>query len=188
MNKISYLEIPDRKSLPDAVETLFQKFEHKLGMLPNMPQIFALTPEHFLKWFSYYDFLMRNEQSALSRREREMMALVVSSENKCEYCLATHSAYLRELTADAILPDVIIHNFRKADIPEREMRLLEFAHKVTTSSFAMNEADLQPLRDVGLTEATIFEAAQVAAMFNFTNRLANALGWKPNPEYYSMHR
>lgn len=188
MAKPSWLKVPDRSDVPENVETLFQKFEAKLGMLPNMPQIFSLTPEHFLKWFGYYDFLMRSEQSGLSRREREMMALVVSSENKCEYCLATHSAYLRELTGDAILPDVLIHNFRRADISEREKALLEFAYKMTRCSFEMTEEDLQPLRNLGLSDATIFEAAQVAAMFNYTNRLANALGWKPNPEYYAMHR
>ena len=52
----------------------------------------------------------------------------------------------------------------------------------------MTPDDLTPLREVGLSDETIFEAAQVAAMFNFTNRLANSLGWKPNDEYYSQHR
>lgn len=52
----------------------------------------------------------------------------------------------------------------------------------------MSPDDLTPLRAVGLSDEAIFEAAQVAAMFNFTNRLANALGWKPNEEYYHLHR
>lgn len=60
--------------------------------------------------------------------------------------------------------------------------------KMTVAAQEMTEADLEPLRVVGLTDAEISELAQVAAMFNFTNRLANALGWKPNPEYYGMYR
>jgi alkylhydroperoxidase family enzyme len=59
---------------------------------------------------------------------------------------------------------------------------------MTNDSFTMSPDDLQPLRELGLSDETIFEIAQVAAMFNLTNRMANALGWKPNEEYYHQHR
>jgi uncharacterized peroxidase-related enzyme len=188
MDKLSFLRVPERSEVSPEVETLFQKFEAKVGFLPNVAKVFSLTPEHFLKWFSYYDFLLRNEQSPLSRKEREMIALVVSSENKCEYCLASHSAYLRDITKDTILPDVLIHNYRRAPLSERERALLDFAVQLSQASYEMDETDVQLLRDVGLTDEAIFETAQVAAMFNFTNRLANALGWKPNEAFYSQAR
>ena len=188
MENLSWLRVPERSNVPTEVETLFQKFEAKVGFVPNVAKVFSLTPEHFLRWFHYYDFLLRNEASPLSRKEREMIALVVSSENKCEYCLASHSAYLRDLTKDAILPDVLVHNYRRAELSERERALLDFAVKLTKSSYEMNEEDLTMLRSLGLSDEAIFETAQVAAMFNFTNRLANALGWKPNDEFYSQAR
>jgi uncharacterized peroxidase-related enzyme len=183
----AWLRVPEPEELPEAVRTLFGKFVEKTGFIPNVARNFALLPEHFLRWFGYYDYLMRSE-GHLSRREREMIAVVVSSHNRCEYCLASHSAYLRELTGDPILPDVLIANHRRAEISPRERALLDFAVRMTTDSPRMEEADLEPLRSVGLSDEAIFEAAQVAAMFNFTNRLANALGWKPNAEYYAMHR
>jgi uncharacterized peroxidase-related enzyme len=188
MDNLSYLRVPERSEVNSDVETLFQKFEAKVGFLPNVAKVFSLTPEHFLRWFHYYDFLLRNEQSPLSRKEREMIAIVVSSENSCEYCLASHSAYLRDITKDSILPDVLIHNYRRAKLTERERALLDFAVKLTKASYEMDEKNLLPLHKVGLSDEAIFEAAQVAAMFNFTNRLANALGWKPNEEFYSQSR
>lgn len=188
MKKLSWLSVPDRNDLPENTQTLFAKAEEKLGELPNVFPIFALTPEHFMRWFKYYDFLMRNEESALSRAEREMIGLVVSAENRCEYCLGSHSAYLRELTDDHVKADVITHNYRRADLTERERVMLDFAHKLTVSSAQMTPEDLQPMRDAGLSDETIFEVGQVAAMFNFTNRLANAFGWKPNESYYAQHR
>jgi uncharacterized peroxidase-related enzyme len=187
-HELSWLRVPERSEVPQEVEALFQKFEHKVGFVPNVAKVFSLTPEHFLRWFHYYDFLLRNEESPLSRKEREMIALVVSSENNCEYCLTSHSAYLRDITKDAILPDVLIHNYRRAELTERERALLDFALAVTKESYEMNEQDLELLRNVGLSDEAIFETAQVAAMFNFTNRLANALGWKPNNEFYSQSR
>jgi uncharacterized peroxidase-related enzyme len=183
----SWLRVPEPEGLPEQVQTLFGKFIEKTGFVPNVIRNFALLPEHLLRWFSYYDYLMRSE-GQLSRREREMIAVVVSSHNQCEYCLASHSAYLRDLTGDPILPDVLIANYRRAEISPRERALLDFAASMTTNSPRMDEGDLEALREVGLSDEAIFEAAQVAAMFNFTNRLANALGWKPNAEYYAMHR
>ncbi|RIH87375.1 peroxidase-related enzyme [Calidithermus roseus] len=183
----SWLRVPQPEELPEQVQTLFGKFVEKTGFVPNVIHNFALLPEHLLRWFGYYDYLMRSE-GHLSRREREMIAVVVSSHNQCEYCLASHSAYLRDLTGDPVLPDVLIANYRRAEISPRERALLDFALKITTDSPRMEETDLEPLRSVGLSDEAIFEAAQVAAMFNFTNRLANALGWKPNAEYYAMHR
>lgn len=183
----SWLRVPEPEGLPEQVQTLFGKFVEKTGFVPNVIRNFALLPEHLLRWFGYYDYLMRSE-GQLSRREREMIAVVVSSHNQCEYCLASHSAYLRDLTGDPILPDVLIANYRRAEISPRERALLDFAVSMTTDSPRMEEGDLEALREVGLSDEAIFEAAQVAAMFNFTNRLANALGWKPNAEYYAMHR
>ncbi len=187
MEKTSWLEIPKRQDLPTDTQKLIDKAEDKFGFVPNVLANFAINPEHLMRWFDYYNFLMQ-EDYQLSRREREMIAVVVSAENKCEYCLATHSSYLREITADAILPDTLIHNYHRANISAREKALLDFAVKMTNESFKMVEADLEPLREQGLNDQAIGELAQVAAMFNYTNRLLNALGWKPNQEYYGMFR
>ncbi|MER3480569.1 MAG: alkylhydroperoxidase [Meiothermus sp.] len=185
----AWIRVPEPSEAPPDVQVLFGKFLEKTGLIPNVARNFALLPEHFLRWFRYYDFLMRSEEhSALSRREREMIAVVVSAENRCEYCLASHSAYLREISGDPVLPEVLSANYRRADLTPRERALLDFAVKMTQDSPTMSPDDLTPLRAVGLSDEAIFEAAQVAAMFNFTNRLANALGWKPNEEYYHLHR
>jgi uncharacterized peroxidase-related enzyme len=185
---ISRLRVPAREQLPDEVRTLLDRAEAKLPFVPNVFHAFALTPEHFLRWFRYYDYLMRTDDSELSRAEREMIALVVSAENRCEYCLASHGAYLREVGGDHVTAEVLTHNYRRARLSARERAILDFAHALTTRSLEMDEADLAPLRAVGLTDEAIFEVAQVAAMFAFTNRLANALGWRPNPEFYAAHR
>lgn len=187
-SEMSWLEVPERGDLPEDVQALFAKAEEKLGHIPNVFRVFALTPEHFMRWFRYYDVLMRNEQSDLTRAEREMIGLAVSAENRCEYCLGAHGAYLRELTDDHVKAEVITHNYRRAKLSVRERALLDFAVKLTHESSEMKPDDLKPLRELGLSDETIFEAAQVAAMFNFTNRLANAFGWKPNEAYYDQHR
>ncbi len=110
--------------------------------------------------------------------------MAISGENRCEYCVASHKRYLKDLTGDPILPEVLAANPRRAELAPRTKALVDFALKVTHRHHEMTEEDLKPLREAGLSDEAILEAAEVAAMFNFTNRLLNSLGFKPNPEYY----
>lgn len=179
---ISWLRVPEEAELSEEVRALFARFREKTGFVPNVARAFALSPR-FLLWFRYYDTLMRGE-GLLSREEREAMAVAISGENRCEYCVASHKRYLKDLTGDPVLPEVLAANPRRAELPPRTRALVDFALKVTHRHFEMTEEDLGPLREAGLSDEAILEAAEVAAMFNFTNRLLNALGFKPNPEYY----
>ncbi|MEN2981573.1 MAG: peroxidase-related enzyme [Thermus sp.] len=179
---ISWLRVPEEAALSEEVRDLFARFREKTGFVPNVARAFALSPR-FLLWFRYYDQLMRGE-GLLTREEKEAMAIAISGENRCEYCVASHKRYLKDLTGDPILPEVLAANPRRADLPPRTRALVDFALKVTHRHHEMTEEDLRPLREVGLSDEAILEAAEVAAMFNFTNRLLNALGFKPNPEYY----
>lgn len=180
---ISWLRVPEERELPEEVQALFARFQEKTGFVPNVARAFALSPR-FLLWFRYYDALMRGE-GLLSREEREAMAIAISGENRCEYCVASHKRYLKDLIQDPILPEVLAANPRRAEMPPRMRALVAFALKVTHGHHQMTEEDLRPLREVGLSDEAILEAAEIAAMFNFTNRLLNALGFKPNPEYYA---
>ena len=52
----------------------------------------------------------------------------------------------------------------------------------------MTEEDLVALRGVGLSDDEVWDVAEIAAMYNFTNRMALALGQQPNPEYHRLDR
>ncbi len=95
---------------------------------------------------------------------------------------------MRLLTKDAALADQIAADYRQAPLEPRERAMLDFAVKVTLASHECTEADAEALRAAGWTDEEIMDIAETAAMFNFTNRLANALGWEPNPEYESLGR
>src|SRR6266508_4498039 len=75
-----------------------------------------------------------------------------------------------------------------AQLDRRERAMLDFAVKLTQASDQCTEDDVEALREAGWTDEDIFDIAEVAAMFNFTNRLASAFGWLPNPEYFTLGR
>ncbi len=183
--RLSWLRVPE--ALPREVEDVAAPVAERLGFVPNVFRFLALRPEHLLRWWSYYDHLMRGP-SGLTKVQREMIAVVVSAANRCHYCMISHGAALRVLTEDPILVDYLLTDYRHAPLELRERAMLDFAVKLTEEPHAMVEADIEALRQAGWTDEDILDIAQVTAMFNFTNRLASALGWIPNPEYHGLGR
>ena len=102
--------------------------------------------------------------------------------------MTTHGAAVRLLTGSRVLADALLQDYRRAPLSPRDRTMLDFAVKVTRRSHRCGDADIRLLRRVGWTDEDIMDIAEVAAMFNFTNRLANALGWVPNPQYARLGR
>jgi uncharacterized peroxidase-related enzyme len=95
---------------------------------------------------------------------------------------------LRLLTKDPALADQVRADWRAAPLEARELAMLEFAQRLTHASSRMGEGDVEALRAAGWSDEDVMDIAETAAMFNFTNRLANALGWVPNREYDQLGR
>jgi uncharacterized peroxidase-related enzyme len=187
VGRIAWLRVPGDDEVPGEVEELWAKPLERLGFVPNVLRVFALRPRHLTAWWTYYEDLMRGD-SGLSKAQREMIAVVVSAQNRCHYCIVSHSAALRKLTKDPALADRLATGYKYADLEPKERVMLDFAVKLTAESHRSTEADVEALRQAGWSDEEIMDIAQVAAMFNFTNRLASTLGWVPNEEYFTLGR
>ena len=185
--RIARLHVPDEEDVPAEVKELWALPLEKLGFVPNVLRVFALRPKHLLGWWAYYDELLRGE-SGLTKAQREMIAVVVSVANRCHYCIVSHTAALRKLTKDPAFVERLATGYKYAELEPRDRAMLDFAVKLTEASDRCTDGDVQALRDAGWSDEEIMDIAQVAAMFNFTNRLASGLGWLPNREYFSLGR
>jgi uncharacterized peroxidase-related enzyme len=184
---ICWLDIPDADEVPDEVRALWSKPLEKLGFVPNVLRAYAIRPRHLQLWNDFYDELMRGD-SGLTKAQREMIAVVVSTTNRCHYCIVSHSAALRKLTGDPLLVEQVQTNHAYARLEAKEQAMLDYAVKLTERSSTCTEADVDVLREAGWSDEEIMDITEVAAMFNFTNRLASGLGWRPNPEYVNLGR
>ncbi len=185
--RLCWLHLPPADEAPDEVKELWAKPLEKLGFVPNVLRVYAIRPRHLQLWNEFYDELMRGE-SGLTKAQREMIAVVVSTTNRCHYCVVSHSAALRKLTGDPLFVEQLATNHAYARVDPKERAMLDFAVKVTERSSTCTEADVDALREAGWTDEDVMDIAEVTAMFNFTNRLASGLGWRPNDEYVSLGR
>ena len=181
------LDLPMVEPLPEGTQKYFDLCTEKLGLIPNVLQAYAFDIDKLNTFAALYNDLMLGD-SGLTKLEREMIAVVVSSINKCFYCLAAHGAAVRELSGDPILGEMMVMNYRAADLDARQKAMLDFAAKLTEDSAKIEEPDRQALRDVGFSDRDIWDIGAVAAFFNMTNRVASASDMRPNDEYHSQNR
>ncbi|KKN41915.1 hypothetical protein LCGC14_0718450 [marine sediment metagenome] len=181
------LNLPMVDPLPAATQKYFDVCQQKLGMVPNVLRAYAFDIDKLNAFAAMYNDLMLGG-SNLSKLEREMIAVVVSSVNKCYYCLTAHGAAVRELSGNPILGEQLVMNWRVADLDARQTAMLAFSENLTVASAKTSESDRQALRDVGFSDRDIFDIASVAGFFNMTNRVASATDMRPNDAYHAQSR
>jgi uncharacterized peroxidase-related enzyme len=183
----SWFPVPPEEELPEGLRKLFAKAREALGFVPNVFRAYSFRPERLSAWFSHFR-LLHEPTEGLSAADREMIAVVVSAANGCLYCLVAHGASLRQELGDPVLGERISYDWRRADLDPRRVSICTYAEKLTRTPREITRGDLQSLLDVGLTLEEAWDVAEIASMYNLTNRMAMATNMLPNEPYSSLAR
>ncbi len=186
-DKTTALDLPMVDPLPDETQAYFDICTEKLGLIPNVLKAYAFDIDKLNTFAAMYNNLMLAD-GGLSKLEREMIAVVVSSINRCWYCQVAHGAAVRQLSGDPVLGEALVMNYRVAQVEDRQMAMMDFAAKLTKTSSDVSEDDRQSLRDHGFSDHDIWDISAIVGFFNMTNRMASAVDMQPNAEYHGAHR
>ena len=187
-SSISRFPTPELTNLPDDIRETILSVQEKAGFVPNVFLTLAHRPAEFRAFFAYHDALMLKETGNLTKADREMIVTTTSAKNDCLYCVVAHGALLRIYAKNPLVADQVAINHLKADITPRQKAMLDFAVKVCLDSAAVSEADYAPLHAHGFDDEDIWDIATITAFFGMSNRIANAIGMRPNTEFYLMGR
>ncbi|TVS04636.1 MAG: alkylhydroperoxidase [Rhodobacteraceae bacterium] len=185
--QVTKLHLPPVDPLPERTAKYLAICEEKLGLVPNVLRAYLFDLAKFDAFIAMYNDLMLGE-SGLTKLDREMIAVVVSSINRCWYCQVAHGAAVRELSADPALGEAMVMNYRAAPLDTRTRAMLDFAALVAEASAKVSEADRDALRRHGFSDRDIFDIIAVVGFFSMSNRVASATGMEPNPEYHAVAR
>jgi uncharacterized peroxidase-related enzyme len=185
-DEITALKLRAAALSPDMA-AYFAKCEEKLGFVPNVLKAYVFDMAKLSAFVAMYNDLML-APSGLSKLEREMIAVAVSAQNHCYYCLVAHGAAVRQLSEDPPLGELLVMNYRAARLSKRERAMLDFAVKLTGEPWLVEEEDRARLRRAGFSEGDIWDIAAVAGFFNMTNRVASATDMRPNSVYHGQAR
>lgn len=180
------LELPAAKLSP-AMDAYFKKCQEKLGFVPNVLLAYAFDVTKLEAFVAMYNDLMLGP-SGLSKLEREMIAVAVSSQNRCYYCLVAHGAAVRQYSGNPRLGEHMVMNYRAARLDKRQRAMLDFAVKLTTQPWTVEDGDRERLRRAGFSDRDIWDISAIAGFFNMSNRIASATDMRPNAQYHAQAR
>ena len=166
--------------LSPAMAAYFKKCQEKLGFVPNVLLAYAFDMAKLEAFVAMYNDLMLGA-SGLSKLEREMIAVAVSSQNRCYYCLIAHGAAVRHYSGDPVLGEQMVMNYRAAQAEQaaaRDARLRGEAHRLSPG--AWRKATASGCAASASRDRDIWDIAAVAGFFNMSNRVASATDMRPN--------
>ncbi len=154
---------------------IYDEIQRSRGRLSNILRIQSLSPKTLKAHLDLYMATVFGK-GGLSRRERELIAVVVSAVNECEYCYVHHGEALNKYAKDDALVKQLQTDYTKADLPDRERALVDYAAELTRTPQSGRKEAVDALRKAGLADDEILQATEIVAYFNFVNRLASGLG------------
>jgi uncharacterized peroxidase-related enzyme len=185
---ISRFPVAPTADLPQELRERYAAVEERSGFLPNVFGALAWRPAEAAAFFAYHDALMDKETPGLSKGDRELIVVATSAANDCLYCVVAHGAIARIRTRDPYLADQVAVDWRKAPLPARMHAVLEVAVRLAVEPATVTAADLDRLREQGLTEDDVWDVGAIVAFFALSNRLAHWAAIPPNEEFFLMGR
>ncbi len=173
---MAYIQTQSYETAEGRLKEIYDDILQKRGKLAEIHKLQSLHPETIVQHMELYMELMFGK-SPLKRKQREMMAVVVSAYNNCEYCIEHHSAALRHFWQDEDQVDDLQEDYHLLGLSHADKSLCDYARDLTINPGEVGEANhIQPMREAGWDDRAILDAAMVIAYFNFVNRLVLGLG------------
>ena len=173
---MAFIDIIEPEEASGSLEKIYDDLKQKRGKLAQIHKIQSLNPESIVTHMDLYMSIMFSK-SPLSRVQREMMAVVVSAANQCEYCQLHHGEALNHYWKDRKRVDQLRKNYNTLDLNNVDSRLCRLAQKLTTNADHIDEeTDIKPLKNTGLSDRALLDAVLVISYFNFVNRIVLGLG------------
>jgi uncharacterized peroxidase-related enzyme len=175
------LPVVEEDGATGEVAELDQFFRDHFGRpdVPGILKCFATHPPLLRHMMTLSESLIFSD-GHLTRRHKEMIATLVSTQNACPYCADSHGFFLRMHGGSAeTLSAVQQSDLTSPALTGAEQVLLAFVEKVNENSHAIEATDVKALNDIGWSDEQIAEAVHVTALFSTFNRVANTFGLKP---------
>ncbi len=172
---MAHLRLIEEEEASGALAREYDAARERAGRVMNVLKAMSFRP-HVLRSFLGLNREVNFEPCGLGRADRELLAVVVSAENRCRYSTLAHLDLLEAEGAPREVPD-------PAALDPARRALCEYAVKLTRAPADVDEADVEILRGHGYDDAAIHDAIQVVAFFNYVNRVVDAVGIEDEPEW-----
>ncbi|RMD51300.1 MAG: peroxidase [Ignavibacteria bacterium] len=172
---MSWIKEIDEAAAEGKLKEIYSEIAGARGKVSNIMKVHSLMPETMRTHLNLYLSIMFDKNS-LSRELKELIAVVVSVCNNCEYCVNHHAVALNHYWKDDKKIDDLINDYRSMDLPVKVFAVLSYAEKLTLHPHKIMPADIENLRMHGYTDEEILNINLIVSYFNFVNRIVMGLG------------
>ena len=160
----SVFSVPTRDAVSESNQFVFDQIKKGLGMVPNLYAVFAYSPTALSDYLA-----LQNRKSSLTAKEREVINLVVSQVNECEYCLAAHTVIgaMRGFSHDQMI-EIRRGN---ASFDTKLNALAKFVKETSENRGKPSQATVQELLNAGYTPENVVDIVLIIGDKTVTNYL-----------------
>jgi uncharacterized peroxidase-related enzyme len=171
MARLSRLE---NDQLPEESQKILSEIQRTFGVVPNLFRTYAQYPPLLrANWDKVKVALMQGE---FSRGFKEAIAVLVSHDNGCRYCVCAHTAMLRQVgVSEETISAIVEDRLSDAGFDDREQALIRLMRKANLQPHEVSDADFESAREAGASERDILEAYSVMETFLAFNRFLDSV-------------
>jgi uncharacterized peroxidase-related enzyme len=173
-----FIDAPDESEVTGAAADWYERQRSSWGYLPNFAPAFALRPDVAEAWAGLNGTISRN----MDRRRYELATIAAARVYRSTYCVAAHSKFLRDDCGDEATMRAFASDPSGASLDATDRAVVEFATKVARDAASIEDSDVQPLRDAGLTDTEIVDVVLAAAARSFFTKVLDGLGVQADAE------
>jgi uncharacterized peroxidase-related enzyme len=149
-------------------------------MATNYERAFEQRPEVYAAWGELNGAI----KAGMDLRRYELVTLAAARRLRSSYCCLAHGSVLDERFGEPVRDIVLDH--RSAGLDDVDVAVMDLAERVVDDAASIGDADLQPLRELGLSETEIMDVVLAAAARCFFSKTLDALGVQPDASYASL--
>tara|TARA_B100000959_G_scaffold285739_1_gene361511 strand:+ start:2864 stop:3394 length:531 start_codon:yes stop_codon:yes gene_type:complete len=170
---MSRITPPLADSVSIETKNILKEIEGAFGMVPNLFKTYShYGPLLEANWKKVKTVMMTG---SLSRKVKESIAVLVSKDNSCSYCVAAHTASLKSIGISDEEIRNINEDLDKAEFSRKEKLLIRFARKANSEPLKITDEEFQKLRELSASEGEIVEALGVMELFTGFNKFLDSL-------------
>lgn len=171
---MSRTQLVETQDSTEEIGKTYLYFKKKFGLIPNLYKTYAVWPEMFEVMKKQYHVLY--ETGRVDRMTKEMIAILVSRLNNCQYSNVWHTMFIRQSGDSESLVPHITEDYKKAPITDKQKAVLSYAEKLTKIPYAVCDNDIKNLKNFGYNDEEILEITLVISHCNAENREVLGLG------------
>jgi uncharacterized peroxidase-related enzyme len=174
-----FIETVPKDQAPPVLAELYEADRLKFGYVPNLTRAFSLRPGVYAAWRE----LIGQIQAGMELRRYELATVAAARNLRSSYCMLAHGSVLASRFLEPEALRAIVADHRDAGLDEVDVAVMDLAEKVADDATSVTQADIDRLRDVGLTDPEILDIVLAAAARCFFSKVLDGVGALPDREY-----